>query len=316
MDLASDILLARYLDGTASPEELAELDRRLINDPATARQLLGAAGDDLAIRRALSAKAAALPSAVDVSTAAPRPVRRGWFIGPRVAWAAAAAVMLLAGSWYVATRSSEPAPTLVVDPSTAKSVDPSPVRVATLTSVGTGVTVERNGRTEVIPAGGVLTASDRIRTGATDGTQFAFADDGTSVRVQPSSTVGVSLEAAGGKRLDLAAGAVTCDVARQQPGKPLVVQASSAQVVVVGTKFTVRTAGQLSQIEVEHGTVRVTRLGDGASVDVSAGEFVVVGKTPGPASAAAIAAAGFPQVRGKDMGPYWSTRVKPAGIDH
>jgi ferric-dicitrate binding protein FerR (iron transport regulator) len=82
-------------------------------------------------------------------------------------------------------------------------------------------------------------------------------------------------------------------------------------MTVVGTKFNVTTSQGWTRLQVLEGTVRARRLSDGATVDVSfdsthGPEYVDVahpGVRPPPAP------------NGMDMSKYWSTDIRPAGIN-
>ncbi|HEX8914411.1 MAG TPA: FecR family protein [Humisphaera sp.] len=314
-DEQTDILLTRHLDGSTSAEESAALSARVAADPAVARALLDAAADELSFHDALAARPAATtsgPVAPAVAGRASEPASDSsrWYIGPR-RWvaAAAAALAVAAGTWALLSKNNPaPVPVAAVEQPTAL-----PARAVTVAAVGPGLTIDRAGAPAgQAVAGATLAKTDRLRTAPGGGAAVAFADDGSQVRLAGSSVASVYVETGpgGGKRVDVVSGAVTCDVAKQSPDHPFVVLTPAGRVQVVGTRFTVRSAGAVARVEVEHGTVRVTRAADGATVDVSAGEFVALG----PAGASRTPAAAFPPVAGKDMGAYWSTAVRPAGI--
>ena len=53
-----DLLISRYLDGTASPDEVRQLDDRLRDDPEARRALVLAAAQDTLLRECLADAAA------------------------------------------------------------------------------------------------------------------------------------------------------------------------------------------------------------------------------------------------------------------
>lgn len=87
-------LVERYLAGVASPEEEEALERQLAEDPVAARALLAAARRDLALRKALQARGAAV-RASRTFRGAPRGRGRRLVAGGIAAVAAAAAVALV-----------------------------------------------------------------------------------------------------------------------------------------------------------------------------------------------------------------------------
>jgi ferric-dicitrate binding protein FerR (iron transport regulator) len=172
------------------------------------------------------------------------------------------------------------------------------------------VQIVRNGAIITIDHNTALSPNDRLRTGPS-GATFTYAAEKTRVTLGAASTLGIANDQSG-KKLELVAGIVDCEVENQQPGRRLVVATPHALVEVKGTQFRVITAGRLTRVEVTHGVVRVTRLADGATVHVSHGEFVDVGTdaTTRPATVP-----GWPVAQGKNMAEFWSIRIRPAGIN-
>lgn len=215
-------------------------------------------------------------------------------------WAAgiAAAVLVGAGVWLTTGGSNtSTTPPLAID-------SPSPGANFTLDLAGSDLRIERDGKVLAAGGAGRLAGGDIIRTGDTHGTTLNVAGEATSVLVGPGSSVAI-VPSGSGHRVRLLSGSVQCQVAPQKPGTTFAVLTADAEVRVVGTQFRVSSDGKQSLVEVSHGTVRVTRGRDRATVDVSAGEFVATEKSHGTL--------GHPA--GKDMGEYWSNKVRPAGID-
>jgi len=321
-----DILLTRYFDGSAGEGEVASLERHLTSDPAAAKALLSAARQELAFRDAhgLRLAAGAAPLSVQaageleaIADATPATARTEtalnetndnasrWRIRSWRPWAVAASLLLVAGLvWYVVHPG--PANPLVVHPNTSGSG----AAVATVEPAGPGVVIERDGIATPIDRNTALSANDRLRTGSA-GATFSYQAETTRVTLGAASVLGISNDSSG-KKLDLVAGTVDCEVEKQQPGQALVVATPQARVRVVGTQFRVITNGRLTRIEVGHGAVRVTRLADGATVYVSGGEFVDVGAD---ATTRPAGGPGWPVARGQNMAEFWSTRIRPAGIN-
>jgi ferric-dicitrate binding protein FerR (iron transport regulator) len=318
-----DILLSRHFDDSASAEDIGELSRLVATDGAVARALLAAAADELALHDALRPAADGNAWKSEQKTSPEIPAVKttvraddgtsstrwsdGWprrlFVS-RPWLSAAAAVLLAAGIfWVVAGRGGsrvDPGPVV-----TALPVAPQPI----LEPAGPGVLIDRSGVIRPATAGDALAANDRIRTPAGSGVTFRYPAEQTRVTVGPASTIAFANEA-GKKRIELSQGFVDCEVEKQNKDRPLVIATPEARVRVVGTRFTVKTAGRLTRVVVLRGVVRVTRVSDGSTVEVSGGEYVDVAGTGTPA-ATAPSTAGL----GRNMGDFWSDKVRPAGID-
>jgi len=171
-----------------------------------------------------------------------------------------------------------PEPVPVRDP-----VRPSAVAMAELTRVqGEGVVLDASGRSAAKP-GTALLSGQGLQTGSASLLQLKFPD-ATRVELGASSVLREARIGPAGKRLRLDAGLLSADVAKQTPGAPLVVTTPQADVVVLGTRFSVSCSAESTRVEVREGRVRVARLSDGASVEVGA-EFVAVVGASGPVEA-------------------------------
>ena len=262
----------------------------------------------------------ALPATEAVEpAAAPRPLRlpvaeeatartapRSYRLGlptfrPRM-WAGWAAAACVAVGAFVGWRAlhREPAPVAAV------TQPAGPAAAVRVVSAGPGLVIDAPGGTRAVGADAAVAPDEQLRTTVTPAV-LGFGGENTRVELAPRTTVTF----AGGlsKRFDLLSGRLDCRVAKQTPGRPLVILTPHAQVTVVGTRFDVTAAGDWSRVQVSEGTVRVLRRSDGATVDVSGGQFVdVPGVEARPPRFAAKPA-------GRDMSPFWSVQVLPAGID-
>jgi hypothetical protein len=128
-----------------------------------------------------------------------------------------------------------------------------------------------------------LLAGQGYRTGAGSSATLKFRD-ATRVDLGASSTLREATIGPGGKRLRLDAGLLTADVTKQNSGAPLVVTTPQAEIVVLGTRFSVACTPESTRVEVREGRVRVARLSDGASAEVAAECVAVVGAA-GPVEA-------------------------------
>ncbi len=99
--------------------------------------------------------------------------------------------------------------------------------------------------------------------------------DRTRVEVGASSILQALADDNAGKRGHLESGSLTADVAKQPQGRAFVLTTPQAEIRVLGTKFTLSVSGDATKLEVSEGRVRLTRLSDGRTVDVPAGQFAV-----------------------------------------
>lgn len=131
-----------------------------------------------------------------------------------------------------------------------------------------------------------LEHTSRIVTGV-NGSHLSL--QGLTLDVEPESAVVLGSPSEHGMLIVLDRGGVVCEVAPRAPGAPLVVQAGSVQVKVVGTRFSVTRTGEKARVAVEHGIVEVAE--GGRVARVGAGqiwpfEAPPVASAPAPASAA------------------------------
>ena len=121
-----------------------------------------------------------------------------------------------------------------------------------------------------------LQSGDVLRTTENGKAAISFTPERTRLALGP----GTELEVLGpsrGKRLRLGSGKLEASVARQRPFRPLVITTPQAEARVVGTEFSLLAAEDATRLEVTEGQVRLTRLGDAASVEVTAGHYAVAG---------------------------------------
>jgi hypothetical protein len=221
---------------------------------------------------------------------------------PLVRWGAIAASLLLAAAivWRVAHVGPN-ANHEIADKQTTKG--PS---IARLVEGGPGVVVER--ATGPWASDQPLAVADRVQTTNATAT-VAYDTESTRMRLAPNTGIRLISDLPGqGKRWELYSGALSCQVDHQAPDRPLILMTPQAKATVVGTKFDLKATADWTRLEVTDGTVRMTRLSDNATVDVSAGQYVEVSAPGATAPRWATAPAG------DNVGAFWSTKIKPAGI--
>jgi len=100
--------------------------------------------------------------------------------------------------------------------------------------------------------------------------------DSTRIELSPATTIRELSDGPGGKRLDLAAGSIRAEVARQPAERPLTLRTPDAEARVLGTRFRL-SCQESTRLDVHEGKVRLSRPKDGASVEVSGGNTATTG---------------------------------------
>jgi ferric-dicitrate binding protein FerR (iron transport regulator) len=235
-----DLLIVRYLDGAAGPEEIAALNDVLKTD-ADARALL----------REASYQALAVADFGRTRALRPAPESR-W--SPRVR-VAAAAVLVAAGLGLVALLRA-PAPVLALVRATG---------AVTWTPVGGAPQPE-------LEAGARFGPGTILLEGAESSAELRFAD-GSTVTLSGDSEV--SFPGGGDPRLFLRRGSITVEARPQPERRPMVLRTPTADVEVLGTCFSLTAASAQTTVAVGTGKVRLKRLVDGASAEIPQGQVAV-----------------------------------------
>lgn len=168
----------------------------------------------------------------------------------------------------------KPEPPAAPDP-----VKPTRVTIATIERVqGEGFLLSGADRAPARP-GALLAGSDGLLSGGLIVVKFP---DATRLELGHGTLLREVSQGSAGKRIRQESGQVTADVSKQ--AAPFVLATPEADVVVLGTKFTVACASGSTKIDVREGRVKVTRPSDGASTEVPAEHGVLVTAT-GPVEA-------------------------------
>lgn len=150
-----------------------------------------------------------------------------------------------------------------------------PNRLATLASLTGKVTIQRGDRLIVATAGTVLRTGDHLITDVNSQAGFDFLGEATEVKVAETSDVGLGRKN-GSKELHLDRGSFQAAVAKQKPGRPLLLLTHQTEAVVVGTRFKLSTTGDATRLEVFEGAVSIMQSLEGPSLMVPAGTGVTV----------------------------------------
>ncbi|MCH8216564.1 MAG: FecR domain-containing protein [Planctomycetes bacterium] len=255
-------LLLRYLDGNLLPEEEAQVSALLRQKPearAFLRDVAEHAVTVADVERVEERRRGAMQARRDWG--GDRPETTGVIAGARTdsarwPWVvAAAAVVALIASVYYQSPSVERHIAKITGLSGPLQWTGDGGRVSHDLNVGTGL------------PGGTL-------EGMVPGSWFKLEfNDGSTVTISGNSTLTFSDH--GQKKLYLKEGSVSGNVKPQAAGKPMVIYTRSAILEVLGTRFEVEAGLSATMLNVSEGKVRVKRLSDGSTVDVSAQHRVI-----------------------------------------
>lgn len=277
--------LIAYVEGTLSPDERAQVEAALAQDESLRRRVLEQMRLDAALRAALGPKAnervkqsvlailrgeseAALKRQV-AAAVKPRPFN-SWITGAqeitrrfttaatgRWAFAGATAALVLF-VWFGTVRSGR---TQVELPSLVQAND---------------AQVVRDGTPSPWSANYVARAGDELRVSPSNSGTIRFAD-GTALHLEPATRLIVGdvtrARRTGGKQITLLAGALSAAVAKQSPGRPLLIHTPHATATVLGTEFDLSVGTNQTRLEVTEGAVALAG---------RAGEFAVASPQAAP----------------------------------
>lgn len=258
-ELDFDALALMHLDGLLDPMQHDDFSRQIASDPTKAARLAIIAELHASLGE-LGRTSMTQPIARPVSgtsTRSSRRVRRGQLrFGSRrmPAWGMAAAAMLAVG---VAIG--------LLVPWSNTSAD-------VLSITQGSVTLERKGNRVRLSNGSMpLKAGDRILTSTSSNARIA-----TGLGDQLQLTAGTHLAwASDGAAVNLRTGSMTADITPRPVHAPFLITTPKADLVVIGTRFTVQADDALSLLAVDHGRVRLTNRDDTRHVEVAANQLTV-----------------------------------------
>jgi ferric-dicitrate binding protein FerR (iron transport regulator) len=117
-----------------------------------------------------------------------------------------------------------------------------------------------------------IPAGSGLQTGGGQSRLAVAQADGTRIELGPETTLSRLIE----RGAHLERGGVSAEVTPQPRGQSVVFTTPHAEVRVLGTTLRVAVSPDSTRVEVRQGRVRVLRREDGATVDVSAGNYAVV----------------------------------------
>lgn len=142
-----------------------------------------------------------------------------------------------------------------------------PERIATITQAEGTTLAHKEGAPVPAQIGIGVSTGDRLRTGASGRADLRYGD-GATISLSPETEIQLegNLHA---RRPRLVRGSIKCEVPPQQGNLSFGVRAPHAEIVVVGTSFTVSADPEGSQVHVASGTVQV--IGKGIPTELRAG---------------------------------------------
>jgi hypothetical protein len=161
-----------------------------------------------------------------------------------------------------------------------------------------GMQVMRAGAAVDAQRGLALAPGDTVQAA---GTATLRRADGSSLVLAAGARLAISA-GGGGMGLRLEHGDLEADIAPQPAHRMLVLDTPQARIEVIGTRFTLAAAATRTRLDLEHGVIRLTRLSDGAALELHADQTATVAAgvafaaKPMPATAAAITAAAAGEV--------------------
>jgi|GEM_PF-4819608 len=267
-------LIQKYVDGTASETEVAQLSSLVAGDPEAARSFARATrinhflyqhfGEEVALRAdPMPASKSTVSSLRNRKPNRPRakPVSSAVWIGLSVA----AAACLLLVLW---PRNIPPRPLAVVQ------------------SVDGPVSLQRGQEISTAKIGTELHAHDVLVSTDVASATIVFTDK-SRVDLKQSFSIAVSTHSAApaSRILDLKKGAMTASITRQVAGAAFAIKTPHARVTVVGTQFTVAVEEKSTRVDVEEGTVDFSPAENTAhTIRVKSRQFAIA--TPGVAPVA------------------------------
>lgn len=244
-----DALLVRYTNGTLDEAGLAALQRQLAEN-ADAREQLRAIAEQafvLGESRRLQSFSASPPAVRQINTMARRWVPRS------LVWAAAAAVAV--GAFFL-LRPVETQDILVVEEASGavEWVGSDGARRSALTAE------------LALPPGALELATDTAMV------KVRFADGTRIVLTGPAEA---DFGEQNGKRVRVRHGKLTAEVSKQPAGQPMQVLTPTADLLVLGTVFSVDVVAKTTDLDVTEGLVRMRRMADGSEAEVRPGQRLV-----------------------------------------
>lgn len=290
MDSQLQQLIDRYLSGSASAEEVRQLDGLLREDPATRRALTMSAAMDWQLRHLLAGAAPVAPSS-------PAPARARWSL-PK--WLAAAVLLVAVCGWSTAAyfagiyrakcrecaaaleKVTELSMATAAKPATSEPAEPrdTPAEVRLIDTRGlVGMLPEGEKQFERVFAGAPVPAGRSLWT-CPWGAAGMRCPDGVSLQLD-RNTVVVFSEKDGVRHAALKSG-IFYITNRACDGGRFVITTAHAATNVTDAQVAVAADADRTIVEVAVGKVDVTRRSDGRTISVPNKHYAIVTDTDEP----------------------------------
>ncbi|QDT45222.1 fec operon regulator FecR [Gimesia alba] len=245
-----------YLHNTLSSSEIHQFDARLRNEPEFADEFMRFAFEESVLRdwarayhrsieldEAVACEETRLFSAPDVQ---PRQNRS------RFAFLLTAVIVCVFGmTWLWLSRS-------VAGP------------VATFEQVQGHVELTHtDGSSETVASGRAVESNQKIRLRGERATATLLYPDGSQLMLVGDSRL--QLGGRNGKRVEIEEGFLGASVAEQSQNKSMQFITPTAQIDVLGTRFSMEATSDMTDVAVIEGCVKLTRIRDGQAVDLKSG---------------------------------------------
>jgi ferric-dicitrate binding protein FerR (iron transport regulator) len=170
-------------------------------------------------------------------------------------------------------RESKPMPS---EPKSSPPSAPTVSVLATLERVSGTVFVLSGAERSAAKAAQGIRAGQGLETQGSSAEAVVVYSDLTRLNFGADAALGDFSDIAGGKRLTLGRGMMAVDLATQPEAKPFLVKTAQAELRSVGGYFVLSCDGESTRVDVGSGKVRLMRVQDGRSVEISGGQFAQV----------------------------------------
>lgn len=284
--------LQEYLAGRMSADTRARFEEELAGDPEAVRQVLAQEKIDAALRmllgrperaRILSAITAVVrrESTTRVKADVLRDVRAN---PPRrtnpFALAAAWFAARPAAAWTAGLATAALAVLLVLRVALPVADGPGPIATTAVSPAGVAELLEVRGRVVVAREGSTLEGANRVALRSGDSiradanaTGVIRLNDGTRVTLDGGAALALGGDE--GKNMQLTAGRVSAEVAKQPAGKHVVLRTALATVTVHGTALALEAGPGSTRLDVREGWVRMAHAQSDSELELTGGEFAL-----------------------------------------
>lgn len=246
-------LIHRYLDGTLSQDKQRLINDRMKSDSEFRQEFVSFTllhnhlHDEYAIKEDLEKHSGTMPSYKQTASA-PYRLRR------IVAWGFVAIALVLMVSTQLFFIQNEKL-----------------IEIGTLVEVqGEANVIGKYHTSKSVTNGMKIYSGDKLQTEGFQSSLVMQYQDGTRLLLI-GNTEATCLNDNGQKKINVSKGLVSASVKPQPQNSPMKMITNKAEVEVLGTEFVLQATSTQTDIDVSHGKVKLTRLSDDQSIEVSSG---------------------------------------------